>query len=136
MSEKISRAALSGLSFIGISGLTLALIITTFAYFEILSPAVVGKLVYASFVIIFFMGTSIVAKHLGEKGWMVGFVMALGLIILNLLYYTIGVEASLNFTFLIRCSIILVICMAGGMIGVNLPGEKSTPQKMSKPRKA
>jgi len=75
-------------------------------------------------VVIFFLGTSIVAKHIGEKGWMIGSSMALILIVLNLLYYTIGLETSLNSKFLIRCIIILFICMTGGMIGVNLPGRK------------
>ena len=121
MTQKIGHALLASFSFISISILTLAIIITLFAYFEILQTSTISKLLYIAFVMIFFIGTLIVAKHVGEKGWLVGLAMTGILVLLNLLYHTIGIEASLNFRFLVRCFITLIICLTGGMIGVNLP---------------
>ena len=119
MTQKLGRALLYGLSFIVISILILGLLITTFAYFEWLSVGALEKLIYASYVAIFFIGSAVVAKQVAEKGWLIGL-----MIILSLLYYLIGVESPLSFKFAIRCVITLVICVTGGMIGVNLPGTK------------
>ena len=112
MTQKLGRALLYGLSFIVISILILGLLITTFAYFEWLSVGALEKLIYASYVAIFFIGSAVVAKQVAT------------MIILSLLYYLIGVESPLSFKFAIRCVITLVICVTGGMIGVNLPGTK------------
>jgi|GEM_PF-1685848 len=137
MSQKLSQGLISGFSFIGISIPTLALIITIFTYLEIFSTSTVSKLIYASFVVIFFLGTVIIAKHFGKKGWLIGLIIATMLIVLKLLYYTIGLESSLSFKFLIRCCITLVICLTGGMVGVNLSGSKNAPKGVSgRPRRA
>lgn len=124
MTQKLGRALLYGLSFIVISILILGLLITTFAYFEWLSVGALEKLIYASYVAIFFIGSAVVAKQVAEKGWLIGLIIAATMIILSLLYYLIGVESPLSFKFAIRCVITLVICVTGGMIGVNLPGTK------------
>lgn len=124
MTQKLGRALLHGLAFIVISILILGLLITTFAYFEWFSIGILEKLIYAAFVAIFFIGTAIVAKHVAEKGWLIGLLMAAIVIVMSLLYYFIGIDSPLTFKFTIRCIITVVICVTGGMIGVNLPGGK------------
>lgn len=124
MTQKLGQALLYGLCFIVISILILGLLITTFAYFEWLSVSALEKLIYASYVAIFFMGSAVVAKQVSEKGWLIGLLIATVTILLSLLYYLIGVESPLTFKFIIRCVITLVICVTGGMIGVNLPSGK------------
>lgn len=124
MTQKLGQALLYGLCFIVISILILGLLITTFAYFEWLSVSALEKLIYASYVAIFFMGSAVVAKQVSEKGWLIGLLIATVTILLSLLYYLIGVESPLTFKFIIRCVITLVICVTGGMIGVNLPSVK------------
>ena len=124
MTQKLGRALLQGLAFIVISILILGLLITTFAYFEWFSISILEKLIYASFVAVFFIGTTIIAKKVGEKGWLIGVLVAAVVILLSLMYQLIGIDSSLTFKFAIRCVITLVICLAGGMIGVNLPGKK------------
>ena len=131
MSQKISLALISGFTFIGISIPVLALILTTFAYLEWFSSSTISKLIYASFVVIFFLGTTIVAKHVGEKGWLTGLAVSVMLISLTLLYYTIGLETALTFQVFIRCCITLVICLTGGMIGVNLSASKNSSNGLS-----
>ncbi|MGL4335434.1 MAG: TIGR04086 family membrane protein [Turicibacter sp.] len=128
MSQKLGRALLIGLAFIVISILVLGLIITTFAYFEWFSIGVLDKLIYFTFVMVLFLGTAIVAKSVQEKGWLIGIIMSTLMIILTLLFNTIGIDAGLSFKFVIRCVIILVICITAGMVGVNLPdfGKKKT----------
>lgn len=121
MTQNLGRAFLVGLAFIVISILVLGLIITTFAYFEWFSMGMIDKLIYFAFVLVLFIGTVLVAKIVQEKGWLIGLVMSAIFIFLTLLYYWIGVDAPLSFKFFIRCVITLVICMAGGMVGVNLP---------------
>ena len=46
------------------------------------------------------------------------------MVLLSMLFYTIGIDAPLTFKFVIRSIITVVVCVAGGMIGVNLPSRK------------
>ncbi|HAX73707.1 MAG TPA: TIGR04086 family membrane protein [Firmicutes bacterium] len=124
MSQNLGKAVLIGLAFIVSSILILGLIITMFAYFEWFSIGVIEKLVYMTFVLSLFLGTSISAKIVSEKGWLIGLMMGGLFVILTALFYTIGVDAGLTFKVLIRCLIALVICLTGGMVGVNLPSIK------------
>ncbi len=124
MSEKLGKALLDGLAFIVISILIFGLLITTIAYFGWVSVGLLGNIIYAAFVITFFTGTAIISKKFAEKGWLIGICVASVMVLLSLLFYTIGVDAPLNLQFYIRSIITFVICIAGGMIGVNLPTKK------------
>lgn len=124
MSEKLGKALLHGIAFIVISILILGLLITTFAYFEWISVGVLEKLIYASFVAIFFIGTAIISKNFAQKGWLIGIGVATVVVLLSLLFYTIGIDTSLTFKFFIRSLITFIVCITGGMIGVNLPSTK------------
>lgn len=124
MSEKLGKALLHGIAFIVISILILGLLITTFAYFEWISVGVLEKLIYASFVAIFFLGTAIISKNFAQKGWLIGLGVASVVVLLSLLFYTIGLDTSLTFKFFIRSLITFIVCITGGMIGVNLPSAK------------
>lgn len=124
MSEKLGKALLHGIAFIVISILILGLLITTFAYFEWISVGMLNKLIYASFVAVFFIGTALISKKFAQKGWLIGIGVATVMVLLSLLFYTIGVEAPLTFKFFIRSLITFVVCITGGMIGVNLPSSK------------
>jgi len=120
MTEKLGKALLSGFSFVGISVPIAALIITALAYFELLSQGLLSNLLFGSFIVIFFFASLRTAKNIGQKGWAVGSVIATCLTVLNLMYTLIGVEATLDLRFLVRTAITAVVCVTGGMIGVNL----------------
>lgn len=124
MSEKLGRALIHGIAFIVISILILGLLITTFAYFEWISVGVLEKLIYPSFVATFFIGTAIMSKHFAQKGWLIGIGVATTIVLLSWMFYTIGIDTPLTFKFIIRSLITFVICITGGMIGVNLPNNK------------
>ena len=125
MSERLGKALLHGIAFIVISILILGLLITTLAYFEWISVGTLEKLIYVSFIATFFIGTAIISKGFAQKGWLIGIAMATFMVLLSMLFYTIGVETSLTFKFMIRSIITVVVCIAGGMIGVNLPSRKN-----------
>ena len=120
MQEKLGKATLNGFTFFGISIPLLALIITIFAYFEVFSNATISKLLFGAFVIIFFLGTSTIAKKVGQRGWMVGLTLGGGMVLLNLMFVSIGLEGSLDLQFLVRSAITMMVTLTGGMIGVNL----------------
>ena len=124
MSEKLGKALLHGIAFIVISILILGLLITTFAYFEWISVGVLDKLIYASFVAIFFIGTTLISKKFAQKGWLIGIGVATTMVLLSLMFYTIGIDSPLTLKFFIRSLITFVVCIKGGMIGVNLPSAK------------
>lgn len=124
MSEKLGKALLHGIAFIVISILILGLLITTFAYFEWISVGVLDKLIYASFVAIFFIGTTLISKKFAQKGWLIGIGVATTMVLLSLMFYTIGIDSPLTLKFFIRSLITVVVCITGGMIGVNLPSAK------------
>ncbi len=121
MSEKLGKALLDGLAFIVISILIFGLLITTIAYFGWVSVGLLEKIIYGAFVITFFVGSAFTSKRFGEKGWLIGIGIATVMVLLSVLFYTIGVEAPLTLQFYIRSLITFVICITGGMIGVNLP---------------
>lgn len=124
MSEKLGKALLHGIAFIVISILILGLLITTFAYFEWISVGVLDKLIYASFVAIFFIDTTLISKKFAQKGWLIGIGVATTMVLLSLMFYTIGIDSPLTLKFFIRSLITFVVCITGGMIGVNLPSAK------------
>lgn len=124
MSERLGKALLHGIAFIVISILILGLLITTLAYFEWISVGVLEKLIYGSFIATFFIGTAIISKGFAQKGWLIGMGVATVMVLLSMLFYTIGIDAPLTFKFVIRSIITAVVCVAGGMIGVNLPSRK------------
>lgn len=124
MSERLGKAVLHGIAFIVISILILGLLITTLAYFEWISVGVLEKLIYGSFIVTFFIGTAIISKGFAQKGWLIGVAMATIMVLLSTLFYTIGIDAPLTLKFAIRSIITIVVCVAGGMIGVNLPSKK------------
>ena len=120
MTDKLGKALLSGFSFVAISVPIASLIITTFAYFELISQGIITNLLYGAFITIFFFTSIRAAKQIGQKGWAVGAAIALGLTFLNLMYTLIGVEAAPDLRFLVRTAITVITCITGGMIGVNL----------------
>ena len=124
MSEKLGKALLHGIAFIVISILILGLLITTFAYFEWISVGVLDKLIYASFVAIFLIGTTLISKKFAQKGWLIGIGVATTMVLLSLMFYTIGIDSPLTLKFFIRSLITFVVCITGAMIGVNLPSAK------------
>ena len=124
MSEKLGKALINGIAFIVISILILGLLITTFAYFEWISVGVLEKLIYPSFVVTFFIGTAIMSKHFAQKGWLIGIGVATTIVLLSWMFYAIGIDVPLTFKFFIRSLITFIICITGGMIGVNLPNNK------------
>ena len=99
MSEKLGKALLHGIAFIVISILILGLLITTFAYFEWISVGVLDKLIYASFVAIFFIGTTLISKKFAQKGWLIGIGVATTMVLLSLMFYTIGIDSPLTLKF-------------------------------------
>lgn len=120
MTEKLGKAILSGVKVVGISVPIVSLIITTLAYFELLSHGVLTNLLFGSFIAIFFFASLKTSQQFGQKGWAVGASIALALTVLNLIYTFIGIEATPDFRFLVRTAITAVVCITGGMIGVNL----------------
>ncbi len=121
MSQKLGRALLYGFGFTLFSILILSLIITSIAYFEWVSVSVIEKIIYVCSMGIFFLSAMITAKIIATKGWMVGGLFGLLLVVCTALYQLIGLDASLTLEFLIRGLIVLVDSVSGGMIGVNLP---------------
>ncbi len=121
MSQKLGRALLYGFGFTLFSILILSLIITSIAYFEWVSVSVIEKIIYVCSMGIFFLSAMITAKIIATKGWMVGGLFGLLLVVCTALYQLIGLDASLTLEFLIRGLIVLVVSVSGGMIGVNLP---------------
>jgi len=120
MTEKLGKAILSGFSFVGISVPIASLIITTAAYFELISQGLLSNLLFGSFIVIFFFTALRTSRQIGKKGWAVGAAIATGLTVLNLMYTFIGIERTPDLHFLIRTAISFVVCITGGMIGVNL----------------
>ncbi|MDE5976964.1 MAG: TIGR04086 family membrane protein, partial [Turicibacter sp.] len=114
MSKKLGTALLHGSAFIVISILIFGLLITTFAYFEWISVSVLNKLIYVAFVAPFFVGTALISKKVEQKGWLVGICVATVIVLLSLLFYTIGIEAPLTFKFFVRSLITFIICITGG----------------------
>ena len=125
MTKKIGQALLYAFGFTIISIIILGLIITSLAYFELVSVNMIGNIIYVCSMCCFFFSALIAAKTINTRGWMLGGLVGLIFITLTALYRLIGVEHALTTAFYIRSLCILVICMAGGMIGVNLPSKSS-----------
>ena len=121
MTQKLGKSLLYAFILTLISICIFSLIITTLAYFEVVSIDLIEKMIYFSYMIIFFFSAMFAAKIMQSKGWLVGGIFALTLIFLSALYHLIGVEHGLNTAYFIRSLLILVLCTAGGMLGVNLP---------------
>lgn len=119
MNERLSKALLSGVSFVAISVPITSLIITAFAYFGILAQGILSYVLYIAFITIFFFTSLRTARGVGQKGWAVGFCVAAIIASLHLIYLFIGIETLPDFRFVMRSLILIVVCIIGGMVGVN-----------------
>ena len=83
-----------------------------------------GKALISGIAFTFFIGTAVMSKNFDQKGWLIGIGVATTIVLLSWMFYTIGIDVPLTFKFVIRSLITFVICITGGMIGVNLPNNK------------
>jgi len=119
MQEKYLKSLVRSSMFFLISSILSALIITIFLYFELVSATTVNHLLYGAFITIAFITSITCARSVRTKGWLVGISVATIFIIFSLLYRLIGIEVGLGLGFLTRSGITLIVCLVGGMLGVN-----------------
>ena len=119
MQEKYLKSLIRGSMFFVISSILFALIITLFLYFELATGGTVNKLLYGAFIVIAFITSITCARSVRTKGWLAGISVAVVFILFSLLYRLIGIEAGLGIGFLTRSGITLIVCLVGGMLGVN-----------------
>ena len=111
-----------GLSFIYIIGIILisTFIITIFNYFNIISDKIISIFKILIPILSLFIGGFYIGKNSNNKGYLeglkLGFIFSIFLLIFNFL----AVSNSFKFKYLLFYIIIIVSCILGSMIGINV----------------
>ena len=95
------------------------LIAALFLYFEVVSPALMSKVLYGVYIGTLLVFSFVCAKIVMSRGLLVGLAIALGVILFSLLHRLIGVEGHVGMSFFIRSAITMLVAVSGAVIGVN-----------------
>lgn len=112
-----------GISLLGL--LILTFFITLFNYIGIFSLSIVHAFSYITPFISFFIGGVILGKNSINKGWLEGLKLGLIAIAILFIFNFLAFSGGYSLANLILYSIVLLGCVLGSMIGINMKKEQN-----------